>query len=185
MLQGIRDILQRHKWFMYIVLGSLALIFAAWGAVSIGNFNAGGTTYAAEAGGDKVSVEDARNAWIREQSEYQQRMGGEIPAAQKPVLQDHLLESMIRESLLSQRVHDLGYRVSDQDLVEAIRDIPAFQIEGKYNSEVAKERLAQAGVTLDRFEGEMRSSLQRAQLQSGIASSDFQTPVEIARDRSL
>ena len=29
MLQNIRDGLQKHKWLMYIVLGSLALIFAA------------------------------------------------------------------------------------------------------------------------------------------------------------
>src|SRR5689334_4887073 len=105
MLQSIRDGLQSHKWLMYIVLGTLALIFAAWGAYGIVNFNAGGSTYAAEADGQKVSIEVARNAWINQQTQYQQRLGGEIPAAQKAFLQDRILESLIREALVTQRSH--------------------------------------------------------------------------------
>jgi len=185
MLQSIRDGLQNHKWLMYIVLGALALLFAGWGASSIGSFSASGSTYAAEAGGEKVSVEDARKAWMQEQAQYQQRMGGEIPASQKAVLQDHLLESMIREKLLTERTHELGYRVSQQDILDAIRNEQAFQIEGKYSNEVAKERLAQAGITLDAFEAELRGALQRSQVQNGIALSDFQTPLEIERARKL
>ena len=112
MLQAIRDGLQSHKWLTYVVLGALALVFAAWGAYGMVNLNAGVTTYAAEADGQKVSVESARNAWLQEQSQYQQRLGGEIPPAQKAILQDRLLETMIRETLLTARAHDLGYRVS-------------------------------------------------------------------------
>ncbi|MFK5098384.1 SurA N-terminal domain-containing protein, partial [Klebsiella pneumoniae] len=57
MLQSIRDGLQSRKWLMYLVLGALALVFAAWGAYGIVNFNAGGSTYAAEAGGQKIPIE--------------------------------------------------------------------------------------------------------------------------------
>lgn len=185
MLQSIRDGLQSRKWLMYLVLGALALVFAAWGAYGIVNFNAGGSTYAAEAGGQKIPIETARNAWINQQSQYQQRLGGEIPAAQKAFLQDRLLESLIRESLLTARSHDLGYRVSEQTVRDAIRSEPAFQIEGQYSSEVARERLAQAGISLPAFETELRGSLQRAQLQNGIMISDFRTPTEIQRMRSL
>ena len=47
MLQSIRDGLQSHKWLMYIVLGALALIFAAWGAYGIvGKVKAGAIPYA-------------------------------------------------------------------------------------------------------------------------------------------
>jgi peptidyl-prolyl cis-trans isomerase D len=185
MLQSIRDGLQSQKWLMYIVLGLLALIFAAWGAYGLVNFNAGGSTYAAQAGGQKVSIESARNAWLNQQTQYQQRLGGEIPDAQKAFLQDRILESLIREALLTERSRDLGYRVSEQDVKQAIREEPAFQIEGQYSAEVAKERLAQAGITLSAFEAELRGALQRAQLQNGIAVSDFQTPTEIQRARAL
>jgi peptidyl-prolyl cis-trans isomerase D len=185
MLQSIRDGLQSQKWLMYIVLGLLALIFAAWGAYGIVNFNGGGSTFAAEAGGQKVSIESARSAWLNQQTQYQQRLGGEIPPAQKAFLQDRILESLIREALLTERSRDLGYRVSETDVVRAIREEPAFQIEGKYSPEVAKERLAQAGISLPAFEAELRGSLQRFQLQNGITISDFQTPTEIQRARAL
>ncbi|MBV8742413.1 MAG: peptidyl-prolyl cis-trans isomerase [Sinobacteraceae bacterium] len=185
MLQAIRDGLQSRKWLTYVVLGALALVFAAWGAYGLVNLNAGATTYAAEADGQKVSVESARNAWLQEQSQYQQRLGGEIPPAQKALLQDRLLETMIRETLLTARAHDLGYRVSENDVLQAIREEPAFQVNGQFNSQVARDRLAQAGITLDAFETELRGALQRAQLQNGIALSDFQTPAEVQRARAL
>ena len=78
MLQSIRDGLQSQKWLMYIVLGLLALIFAAWGAYGLVNFNGAGSTYAAEAGGQKVSIESARTAWLNQQTQYQQvaQIGG-------------------------------------------------------------------------------------------------------------
>ena len=185
MLQSIRDKLESQKWLMYVVLGLLALIFAAWGAYGLVSFNTGGGTYAAEAGGEKIPVEQARNAWLNQQTQFQQRLGREIPAEQKALLQDQILESLIRESLLNERSKDLGYRVSDADVMRAIREEPAFQIEGQYSSEVARERLAQAGISLASYEAELRGREQRNQLLNGIVLSDFQTPAEIERTRAL
>ena len=116
MLQSIRDGLQSHKWLMYIVLGALALIFAAWGAYGIVNFNTGGSSYAAEAGGQKISIESARSAWINQQTQYQQRLGGEIPPAQKAFLQDRVLESLIRESLLTERSRERRTQTTSKNM---------------------------------------------------------------------
>jgi peptidyl-prolyl cis-trans isomerase D len=185
MLQRIRDGLQSQKWLAYVVLGALALVFAAWGAYGIVNLSVGGGNYAAEAGGQKVSIEDARNAWLQQQTQWQQRFGGEIPDVQKVRLQDEVLESLIRNALLTQRSHDLGYRISEDDVRAAIRNEPAFQMEGKFSPEIAKARLAQAGISLPAFESELRSALQRAQLQNGIRMSDFLTPRELERRRAL
>jgi peptidyl-prolyl cis-trans isomerase D len=185
MLQSIRDKLESQKWLTYVVLGLLALIFAAWGAYGLVNFNSGGSTYAAEAGGQKIPVEQARNAWLNQQTLYQQRLGKEIPPEQKAQMQDQILESLIRDSLLNERSKDLGYRVSDADVMRAIREEPAFQIEGQYSPDVARERLQMAGITLSAFEAELRGREQRDQLMKGIVLSDFQTPAEIQRSRAL
>jgi peptidyl-prolyl cis-trans isomerase D len=185
MLQSIRDKLESQKWLTYVVLGLLALIFAAWGAYGLVNFNSSGTTYAAEAGGQKIPVEQARNAWLNQQTVYQQRLGKEIPPQMKAQMQDQILESLIRDSLLNERSKDLGYRVSDADVMRAIREEPAFQIEGQYSADVARERLAMAGITLSAFESELRGREQRDQLMKGIVLSDFQTPAEIQRARAL
>src|SRR5215469_9559490 len=141
MLQKIGDSLKGEagrtsKWVAYVILGVLSLVFAAWGAYGIVNLNFGGSNYAAEAGSTKISLEDARNAWLRQQAQWQQRLGGaELPAELRTRLQDQVLEGMIRNALLTKHTHDLGYRVGHEELLEAVHSEPAFQIEGHYSPE--------------------------------------------------
>src|SRR5215831_4768197 len=182
MLQRIRDSLQGQKWLAYLLLGALAVVFAAWGAYGIVNLNFGGSNYAAEANGSKISLEDARSAWLRQQSLWQQRLGGsEMPAPLRTRLQDQVLESLIRRSLLTQRSHDLGYRVSDRALREAVQGEPAFQVDGQYSPDAAKAALAQAGISVDTYKDQLRTDLQQLQLEGGIRVSDFLTPAELTR----
>jgi peptidyl-prolyl cis-trans isomerase D len=186
MLQRIGDRLKGHKWLAYVVLGPLALIFAAWGAYGIVNLSVGGTSYAAEANGSKISLEEARNAWLREQSQWQQRLGGaELPVQLRDQLQDEVLEGLIRSALVAQRTQDLGYRVSHDQLLNAIHSEPAFQLGGQYSPDAAKAALAQAGISLDEFQGELRSDLRRSQLENGIRVTEFLTPTELKRLKNL
>jgi peptidyl-prolyl cis-trans isomerase D len=192
MLQRIGDSLKGYtghtwrKWFAYVVLGLLSLIFAAWGAYGIVNLNFGGSNYAAEANGTKIPLEDARNAWLRQQAQWQQRLGGaELPAELRAQLQNQVLEGLIRNALLNQRTHDLGYRVSRAELRDAVLSEPAFQIGGQYSPDAAKAALAQAGISLDSFEQELQSEVQRLQLEAGIRGSDFLTARELTRVTEL
>jgi len=182
MLQRIGDALKGQKWLAYIVLGALAVVFAAWGAYGIVNLNFGGSGYAAEANGAKISLEEARNTWLRQQTQWQQRLGGaEIPAQLRTTLQNQVLESLIRGALLTQRTQKLGYRVSHAALTEAVQEEPAFQINGQYSPEAARAALAQAGVSLEAYENDLRTEVQRMQLEGGIRASDFLTTTELAR----
>ena len=188
MLQKIGDFLKGKKegsWrhvVTYFVVGALSLVFAAWGAYGIVNLNIGGSNYAAEANGSKVSLEEARSAWLRQQTQWQQRLGGaEIPAELRSQLQNQVLESLIRSALLTRRTHDLGYRVSDAALTEAVRNEPAFQVNGEYSAEAARAALAQAGISLETYEQQLRTEVQQLQLEGGIRGSDFLTAVELKR----
>jgi peptidyl-prolyl cis-trans isomerase D len=182
MLQRIRDSLQGQRWLAYLVLGALALVFAAWGAYGIVNLNFGGSNYAAEANGSKISIEDARNTWLRQQGMWQQRLGGsELPPPLRTRLQDQVLESLIRRTLLTQRSHDLGYRVSDAALREAVQGEPAFQVDGQYSADAAKAALAQAGISVEAYQEQLRTDLQQLQLEGGIRASDFLTAAELTR----
>jgi peptidyl-prolyl cis-trans isomerase D len=188
MLQRIGDSLHstRYRWFWYITLGALALVFAAWGAYGVVNLNVGGSSYAAEADGTKISLEQAHNVWQRQQLMWQQRLGGaEIPPELKDKLQDQTLEKMIETALMDKRTQGLGYRVSDQQMHEAILNEPAFQISGQYSADAAKAALAQAGMSIDSFETQLRADLRRAQLEGGIRASNFLTPSELTRMSDL
>ena len=185
MLQKIRDSLQSQRWLAIVVLGALALVFAAWGAYGIVNINVGVGDYAAKVGSDKLSLQEVRDDWMREQSQWQQRFGAEIPADMKASVQNSLLESLIKNLAMTQRARDLGYRVSNAQIQEAIRNEPAFQIDGQYSPQAARMRLAQAGISLTTFEEQTRSALERQQLEGPIQSSDFLTAREIEHLRAL
>ena len=183
-LQRIRDRL--HGPLAYVVLGPIVLVFVAWGAYGIVNLSVGGANYAAEADGTKISLEEARNAWLRSQAMFQQQLGGaELPAPLRDKLQDQTLENLIQNALLAQRTEKLGYRASSADLREAIHGVPGFQIAGQYSPEAAKAALAQAGISLETFENELRTDVRRVQLEGGIRASNFLTPSELKRLTSL
>jgi len=103
MLQRIGDALKGatgHRWIAYLVLVPLSLVFVAWGAYGIVNLSFGGSNYAAEADSSKISLEEARNAWLHQQAQWQQRLGGgEIPAPLRARLQDQVLENLISKFL--------------------------------------------------------------------------------------
>ncbi len=185
MLQKIGDSLKGQKWLAYLVLGVLALVFAAWGAYGIVDLGFGPSNHAAKVNGDTIPAEDVREAWMQQEAQWQQRFNGDIPAADKQRMQDELIESFVQSTLLTQRSRDLGYRVSPEQLREALRNEPAFQLDGKYSAEVAKARLAQAGISVQEYEADLRRTLERAQLQRGIGASDFLTPTEAARLKAL
>ncbi|HSY08569.1 MAG TPA: SurA N-terminal domain-containing protein [Steroidobacteraceae bacterium] len=185
MLQKIRDSLQSQRWLAIVVLGALALVFAAWGAYGIVNINVGVGDYAAKVGSEKLSLQQVREDWMREQSQWQQRYGAEIPPDIKASVQNSLLESLISNLAMTQRAHDLGYRVSSAQIQEAIRSEPAFQIDGQYSPQAARMRLAQAGISLSAFEEQSRASLERQQIEGPLRASNFLTPGEIEHLRAL
>jgi len=185
MLQKITDTIETHKWLWYSILGALALVFAAWGAYGIVNLNFSTSSFAAEAGGQTISLDQAHNAWMRQQGQLQQQFGGNIPPAVQKSVQDQVLESLIGDALMSEHTQKLGYRVSEPELVAAIQNEPAFQAAGQYSPQIAREVLIENRLTEDQYEDQKRSELRRLQLLDGIVSSGFVTPAEAARAQSL
>jgi peptidyl-prolyl cis-trans isomerase D len=185
MLQKLTDTIETHKWVWYTILGVLALVFAAWGAYGIVNLNFSTSSYAAKADGQTISLDQARNAWLQEQAQLQQQYGGNIPTSVQKSVQNQVLEGLISNVLVSQRTEKLGYRVSEPELIAAIRAEPAFQAGGQYSPEVAKYVLAENHLTIEQYKDEERSRLRRRQLIAGIVSSDFLTPTEAARAQAL
>src|SRR5581483_2902834 len=122
MLQQISDTLKTHSWLTYLLFGALILIFAAWGAYGIANLNFGGSNSAAKVNGQTISIEDVRQAWQQQQAQWQQRYGSDMPPLIKSRMEDQLLESYVRTALMTQRTHDMGYRVSDKQLLEAVQE---------------------------------------------------------------
>jgi peptidyl-prolyl cis-trans isomerase D len=181
MLQNIRDKMQSQKWLTYLLLGALALVFAAWGAYGIVDVGFSATGYAAKVNGEKISATEINDSWQQRQPQLLQANGGSLTDAQRGEFQQQLLDSAVNSLAATQHARTMGYRVSDDQVKEAFQSEQAFQVDGKFNVQTAIARLAGAGITAKAFEDDLRRSLLSNQLAGTIGASDFLTPQESKR----
>ena len=186
MLQKIGDSLKGKKILPWLILAPLALIFAFWGATGMVSMDfLGAQTWAAKVNGKPVPLQEANDVWRNQQSQWQQQFGTDIPDDVRAELQEGVLERLIRARLVGDRSQDGGYRVSAERVQQEILSEPAFQVDGKYSETLALARLAQIGITPEKFRADIRSSLQNAELERAIGVSEFLTPTEIGRRLAL
>jgi len=180
MLQSIRD--KITGWFAVVFLSVIGVVFVFWG-VDLGT-NAS-ANYAAKVNGEKVSLEIVRGAWQQQQQRLMQAFGGEVPESLAKAQQQAVLDQYIRTQLLTERARDLGYRASDELMLQTLNGFQELQVDGKFSRERYEALLRQQGRTVPQFERELRASLEIEQLQNGIAGTAFVTPMEFARQQAL
>jgi peptidyl-prolyl cis-trans isomerase D len=186
MLQNISDKLKNQRWLATLLLGLLALIFAAWGAYGIVNISFAPQDYALKINGERIGTEALNRAWQERQAQYAQALkGAALSPAQTRALQQQLIDEYIRQTALRQRAQASGYRASKEQLLAAWQSERAFQVDGKFSPQAARTMLAQVGMTPEAFEAERRQSLQISQLTEGIQLSDFLTGAELNRVYAL
>ncbi|HXL97025.1 MAG TPA: peptidyl-prolyl cis-trans isomerase [Steroidobacteraceae bacterium] len=186
MLQNLGDKLKGRRSMAIAVIGPLAVIFALWGAYGVVSMSFGAPDYGLKVNDERISIDTLNRAWQQRQAQYQQSLNGaEMTDAQKTMLQQQLIDEYVRQTLLRQRAQQAGYRATDTQVIEAVRSEPAFQLDGKYDPRVARNMLAQIGLTEDRYFAERREALQIGQLSEAIELSDFLTPAELDRIYAL
>src|SRR3546814_11584464 len=95
--------------------------------------------------------------------------------------QQSVLDDMTQESMLRQYTDKIGYRANDAALFNAIAAIPAFQTDGKFNTENYRPALARPGLTPTRFEAPLRHSLETDPTPDAITDTHFHPPVDPER----
>jgi peptidyl-prolyl cis-trans isomerase D len=181
MLQNIRDKLQGQKWLTYLLLGALALVFAAWGAYGIVDVGLNTTSYAAKVNGEEIPATEINQTWQQQQPQLLQAFGGTLTDAQRTQFQQRLLDTAVRGLAATQYAKKLGFRVSDAQITQAFQSEQAFQVDGKFNAQAARARLAQAGITARAYEDDLRRGLLQNQLVGALGGTDFLTAAESKR----
>ncbi|HET7204463.1 MAG TPA: SurA N-terminal domain-containing protein [Steroidobacteraceae bacterium] len=179
MLQKIRD--RISGWFAAVFLGAIAVVFIFWGI----QFESTLTTEAAQVNGQEIPAQIVLQAWQDRQSELQQQLRDELPPELMRSEQQKLIDEFIDRELLVQRAHESGYRVSDRELAETLRQIPALQVDGQFSRDRYAALLRQQGRSESEFEREFRRDLESNQLRNAIAVSSFVTPAELQRRVAL
>ena len=108
---------------------------------------------------------------------YRRRLQAQLGTAFDPeqfdqaIVRRQFLDRMIDEELLAQVSLDAGLAVSNEALAEAIRSLPAFQVDGEFNADVYQASLSAQGLTPRQFEADIRASMVLSQFPSAIAGS--------------
>jgi len=134
---------------------------------------------------DKITSEEFRARFEQERQRRRQQDGEafDAKAFESVANKREILESMIDEKLRSMASERAGLQVSDAQVRKAIQDVPAFQVDGKFNPERYQLALA-SGVpaqTPREFEDTVRESLRQSLVVAGIAQSNFVTDGELER----
>jgi peptidyl-prolyl cis-trans isomerase D len=181
MLQNLGDNLKRHKWLGYLVLGPLAIIFAAWGAYGVVNTSFGSSSYGLKVNDTEFSTTTIQNAWQQRLSAIQAQQKSELPAAERTLLQQQFIDQYVRAAVMQQRAQKMGFRVSNAALIDALKKEAAFQLDGKFDAASYRAALAQAGLSVTTYETDLRSGLAVDQMTEGLQLSNFLTNADVAR----
>ena len=176
-LQSIRERLTGVLAFT--ILGILVVPFALVGVNSYFTSSAGNIV--AMVNETEISTNDFNQSF----SNYRRRMQSIMGAAYDPVQFDQLivrrehLDALIEQELISQAALSLGLDVDDATLAEEIRKIPAFQVDGQFNTDVYQSRLLSQGMSPKQFQSQMRTQFVMTELPKSIAESSFATSAEV------
>ncbi len=179
MLEKIRDGSQG-----VIAKGILVLVILSFAFAGVSSY-LGSTTDvpAAEVNGDKITKAELEQAYQSERSRMEQQLGEMFAAlsADEKYLQSikqSVLERLVADKLIDQAAKAMGLRVSDEQIIAAMRAEPAFQTDGKFDNDRYQAILRQLGYQPQTFRDMMRVDMTRRQLTAALVGTEFVLPGE-------
>ena len=176
-IQALRDNIP--KWMTGMILVLIIGPFALWGINSY--FSASGDTSVAKVNGDRNFSAGFSTAYQSRYQQLEQLLGTSFKPGMidEKQLREEVLRRLVNETLLDQQAAKQRYMISDADLVTAVQQMPAFQLDGKFSTQVYQSTLANNGMTPSAFEQRERQGLAVGQLQNAIQGGAFATPQQL------
>ena len=178
MLQNIRKNVQGPA--IKIVVWLIVISFSIFGIESI--LVGGGGGGVAEVNGEEVSPQELQQAVNTQKRRLIAMMGNNFDPTllDDEVIASQALNSLIGRKLLMQSAESMDLAVSKREIGSMIGSMEQFQIEGAFSPQMFSSVLSSAGYTPAYFKETLREDIALNQLRSGIAGSEFATPLELA-----
>ncbi len=174
MLQNIREGIQ-GPW----AIGIVALIVVSFVFTGVGSYiSSSGSDAVAIVNDKEISVNTLNNAYDNERARLESQFGEAVNslfASETYINQfrSDVLERLINDELVAQKSAELGLRVGDEQVKQAIATMPEFQIAGQFNNENYLNALARAGYTPSDFAELIREQMTQQQLAQSLNGSSF------------
>jgi peptidyl-prolyl cis-trans isomerase D len=164
-----------------VVLGAIGLVFVFWGI----NWTMSAPNYAAKVNGSEVSANEVRQSYQQQLAQVERQSNGSVSDAQRNEIRKRVLDDYVNSEALVTRADALGYRVGDQELLDAMSQVPIFQVDGKFDKAHAVAVLRAQGRSIPEIEALFRRDAKLRQLDSALSLSSFATATEIKQYRAL
>lgn len=180
MLDKIRE--GSQGWVAQVILGVVVLTFALAGVGSyLGSSSA---PVAATVNGEEITKSDFEQRYQAKRAQMERQFGQmfEQLAADEKYMQSFrqsTLDELIVEELEKQLAEELGLRFGDEALKNMIREMPQFQVDGKFNNDQYLAWMRQAGYQPDTLRDAVYQSAVLTQLRQSVQSTDFALPGEV------
>ena len=163
-----------------IVIGLIVISFAFFGIQSI-LLDGGGGAEVAVVNGQDINPQELQQAVDAQKRRLFAMMGENIDPAMLDDnrLASQSLESLINRTLLVQSAEALKLSVSEDEIGAVVAGIEDFQVDGVFSPERYKGVLSGAGFTPGSYKINLHDDLLLNQVSSGLAASEFVTPVEL------
>src|SRR5208337_3274944 len=164
MLQSIHD--KFSGWVAYVVLGGVAMTFVFWGI----NWTLGAPTYVAKVNGVEISSNEVRQTYQQRLAQIERQAKTPLDEAQRTEIKRQVLDDFVKSEALLTHEDRLGYRVSDAELLAQMAQIPAFQVDGKFDPKYADAVLKSQGRSVAEIESLFRRDAKLHQLDVALDS---------------
>ena len=178
------DFLRKRKrsWIITLLLGIIVITFVAFYGGSKYQNQSGSDV--AEVNGQAISQREFSLQYQRALERYRELLKGSLtPEMLKNLnIKGNVLEELIQKRLVLQEAESLGLTVTDEELVNALGQVPEFQVAGRFNKERYLQLLRANNFSPSQFEEEQREQLTMQRLYAVILDSVHVADAEI-RDR--
>ncbi len=176
MLQTIRD--RAHGWIAWTIILLISVPFTLWGIQSY--LGVGGEPMVAQVNGVEISERDLDRQVQNARMELRERLGAAYDPGRfdDKRLRQEVLDSMIRETLLTDVARRLGMRVSDEELRARIAVEPAFQRDGRFDNATYERILELQGMSPDMHALQLRQQIVGTQMIRAVVGSELVTQAE-------
>lgn len=172
--------MRKHARFFYFLFFIVILSFIFWG---VGTLDKPTAVSVAEIGKERITIEEYWRAYenVRQQLRefYKEKFNEELEKSLK--LKETVLNNLIDERVLLISAKELGLKITDKELQDAIMNDPRFMRDGIFRRDVYFRTLDLNRLTPEVFESSLRQQLMLVKMRRLIESIVDLNPLDLKK----
>jgi peptidyl-prolyl cis-trans isomerase D len=155
------------SWFIKILLGLIIVVFILWG---MGSIRSKKETVVATVGGNHITRGEFDRTYQNLLEYYTKTFGQQVSPEllRRLNIKQQALDQLINTTIIQEQIHRIGLRVSETEVKDAIRQYPAFQRDGRFDSDLYKRFLGSTGLDNENFQRIIRKELANRRMMALI-----------------